>query len=121
MQWFVYRWNIEVTFEEMRAHLGFETQRQWSDLAISRTTPVLFGMFSIIVLMAVELSKSKVVTILNCAWYKKSDATFSDIIAFVRRHIWYARNYTKSSDRHESSYFQSSFLESILYIVCYAT
>jgi hypothetical protein len=120
LNWFVFRWNIEVTFEEMRAHLGFETQRQWSDLSITRTTPVLFGLFSMIVLMAAELSKSKAVKILNCAWYKKSDATFSDIIALVRRHIWYARNYIKSSDDHDSSYFQNDFLESILDILCYA-
>ncbi len=77
-------------------------------------------MFSVIVLMAVELSKSKVIKIMNSAWYHKPDAAFSDIIAFVRRHIWYARNYTKSSDDHDLSYFQNDFLESILDIVCYA-
>lgn len=118
--WFVLRWNIEVTFEEMRAHLGLETQRQWSDLAIARTTPVLFGLFSMIVLAAVELSKSREVMILNCAWYKKSNATFSDIIALVRRHIWYTRNYTNSSRGHESSNLHDDFLETILNIVCYA-
>jgi hypothetical protein len=105
---FVLRWNIEVTFEEMRAHLGLETQRQWSDLAIKRTTPVLFAMFSVIVLIAIELSKSKVLKIMDCAWYKKADATFSDIIAFVRRHIWYARNYTKSSDNLHFASFRLS-------------
>ena len=120
LNWFVLRWNIEITFEEMRAHLGMETQRQWSDLAIARTTPVLFAMFSMIVLMAVELSKSKTIKILSCAWYKKTDATFSDIIAFVRRHIWYFRNLTKSSHTHDSSYSQDNFLESILHVVCYA-
>jgi hypothetical protein len=41
---FVKRWPIEVTFEESRAHLGVETQRQWSDLAIERSTPCLFGL-----------------------------------------------------------------------------
>jgi len=120
LNWFVLRWNIEITFEEMCAHLGLETQRQWSDLAIARTTPVLFALFSMIVLMAVELSKSKTIKILTCAWYKKTDATFSDIIAFVRRHIWYFRNLTKSSQTHDSSYFQNNFLESILHVVCYA-
>jgi len=121
LHWFVLRWNIEITFEEMRAHLGLETQRQWSDLAIARTTPVLFALFSMVVLMAVELSKSKAIKIFTCAWYKKTDATFSDIIAFVRRHIWYARNLTKSSHAHDSSYFQNDLLESMLHIVCYAT
>ena len=43
VEWFVLRWQLEVTFEEARAHLGIETQRQWSDLAILRTTPALLG------------------------------------------------------------------------------
>ncbi len=41
--WFVMRWQLEVTFQEVRRHLGFETQRQWSQMAIRRTTPALFG------------------------------------------------------------------------------
>ena len=49
--WFVSRWSIETTFQESRAYLGVETQRQWSDLAIARTTPALFGMFSFIALL----------------------------------------------------------------------
>ena len=46
LEWFVLRWQLEVTFQEVRTHLGVETQRQWSDLAIPRTTPVLLGLFS---------------------------------------------------------------------------
>ena len=121
LKWFIRRWNIEVTFEELRAHLGFETQRQWSDLAIARTTPALFGMFSVVVLVALELLKSKTLTILTCAWYKKSDATFSDVIALVRRHIWHARNYTISSSEPHLIHFQDDLLETLLDIVCYAT
>ncbi len=120
LTWFILRWNIEVTFEELRAHLGFETQRQWSDFAIARTTPALFGMFSVVVLVALELLKSKTLTISTCAWYKKSAATFSDIIALVRRHIWHARNYTNSSPEADSTYFQDDLLEILLDIVCYA-
>ena len=58
LQWFLWRWQVEVSFQEVRAHLGVETQRQWSDLAIQRTTPVLLGLFSIITLLAHQLSKS---------------------------------------------------------------
>ena len=47
VQWFLLRWRIEVTFQEVRAHLGVETQRQWSDKAISRTTPLLLGLVSL--------------------------------------------------------------------------
>ena len=120
LTWFILRWNIEVTFEELRAHLGVETQRQWSDLAIARTTPALFGMFSIVVLMALEILKSKPMTILNCAWYKKTEPTFSDIIALVRRHIWFSRNYNNSSNAPDSTYFHDDFLNTLLDTVCYA-
>ena len=54
MEWFVLRWQLEVTpyqvrgrlFQEVRTHLGMETQREWSDLTIARTTPILLGLFS---------------------------------------------------------------------------
>ena len=52
LAWFVQRWQLEVTFEEARAHLGVETQRQWTDLAITRTTPALLGLFSLVTLLA---------------------------------------------------------------------
>lgn len=55
LEWFVRRWQIEVTFEEVRKHLGMETQRQWSDLAIVRTTPTLLGLFSLITMLATHL------------------------------------------------------------------
>ncbi len=97
INWFVLRWNIEVTFEESRAHLGIETQRQWSDKAIARTTPCLMALFSLTCLFAIEMLKNQRLPILSTAWYnKKSRATFSDILAFVRRSIW-AQNYFNDS------------------------
>jgi hypothetical protein len=120
LSWVILRWNIEVTFEELRAHLGVETQRQWSDLAIARTTPALFSMFSAVVLIGLELLKSKTLPVQTCAWYQKTDATFSDVIALVRRHIWHSRNYTNSLPEPESSYLKDDLLETLLDIVCYA-
>ena len=59
LAWFVQRWQLEVTFHAMRAHLGMETQRQWSAPAIARTTPALFGLFSLVTLLAhPELSRT---------------------------------------------------------------
>jgi len=55
LQWFVSRWRMETTFQEARTHLGLETQRQWSDLAILRTTPALLGLFSLITIWADRL------------------------------------------------------------------
>jgi len=120
LRWFILRWNIEVTFEELRAHLGVETQRQWSDLAIARTTPALFAMFSIIVLMAIEMLNNVTMPILHCAWYKKPEATFSDVIALVRRHIWSARYFENSSQNLDISYLRNDFLDVLLDQVCYA-
>jgi hypothetical protein len=76
------------SFEEVRAHLGVETQRQWSDKAILRTTPVLLGLFSIVTLWAHDLSKSRKLKPRTAAWYPKAVLTFSDAIAAVRREIW---------------------------------
>jgi DDE superfamily endonuclease len=88
LAWFVSRWQVEVTFEETRRHLGVETQRQWSDKAILRTTPALLALFSIVTLCAHELSKSRKLKPKTAAWYRKQVLTFSDAIAAVRYEIW---------------------------------
>jgi len=89
LAWFVSRWQVEVAFQETRRHLGVETQRQWSDKAILRTTPVLLGLFSIVTLWAHDLSKSRKLKPRTTAWYPKAVLTFSDAIAAVRREIWH--------------------------------
>ncbi len=88
LSWFVSRWQVEVTFEEVRAHLGVETQRQWADKAILRTTPVLLSLYSIIILWTQDLAKARKLKPRTAAWYQKSVPTFSDAIAAVRREIW---------------------------------
>jgi hypothetical protein len=88
LQWFVARWQLEVTFQEARAHLGLETQRQWSDRAIQRTTPALLGLFSLITLWAHDLDTDPLFQPRTAVWYLKPHRTFSDAIAAVRREIW---------------------------------
>ena len=90
LEWFVLRWQLEVTFQEVRTHLGVETQRQWSDLAIARTTPVLLGLFSWTTLAADSLQKRRPMARRTAAWYDKPSPTFVDAIALVRRHLWLA-------------------------------
>ena len=90
LQWFVLRWQLEVTFQEVRTHLGVETQRQWSDRAIARTTPILLGLFSWTTLAAHSLQKQHPMTQRTAAWYDKPSPTFVDAIALVRRHLWLA-------------------------------
>ena len=91
LRWFLQRWQIEVTFQETRAHLGVETQRQWWDLAIARTTPCLLGLFSIVTLLADRLNPTQRRCAATTAWYHKQRPTFSDTLAAVRRHIWKPR------------------------------
>ena len=88
--WYLRRWRIEVTFQEVRAHLGVETQRQWSDRAIARTTPLLLGLFSWVTLVAGLLQHDNCAPARSCAWYAKCEPTFIDAIALVRRHLWSA-------------------------------
>ena len=87
---FVFRWRIETTFQEAREHLGVETQRQWSDLAILRTTPALLGLYSLITVWAHGLMATPATAVRPhpATWYNKSQPTFSDAIAAVRRVLW---------------------------------
>lgn len=85
---FMRRWQMEPTFRHVREHLGVETQRQWSDKAIARTTPCLLGLFSLVTLLANALLTRHDLTIRTAAWYPKPLPTFSDAFALVRRTLW---------------------------------
>jgi hypothetical protein len=97
LHWFVMRWPIEVTFHEVRTHLGVETQRQWSDLAIVRTTPALLGLFSLVTIFAHQLLDEHPFPVRQAAWYAKALPTFSDTLAFVRQHLWPSTFFCRSS------------------------
>ncbi len=88
LKWFVLRWQVEVTFQEVRTHLGVETQRQWNDWAILRTTPALLGLFSLVTLRAHQLSQHGKMPVRQAAWYIKRLPTFSDALAVVRHDLW---------------------------------
>ena len=97
VEWFVLRWQLEVTFHEARAHLGVETQRQWSDRAIQRTTPALLGLFSLVTLLAHELLQGHALPARQAAWYTKPLPTFVDTLALVRRELWAVPVFSLSS------------------------
>src|SRR5262249_12632358 len=90
ISWFILRWQLEVTFHEVRTHLGVETQRQWSPRAILRTTPALMGLYSLVTLLAHEpmLSAPPLLALRPTAWYTKTTPTFGDAVALVRRRLW---------------------------------
>ncbi|HEV2460869.1 MAG TPA: hypothetical protein VGS80_21160, partial [Ktedonobacterales bacterium] len=90
LAWFVQRWQLEVTFHALRAYLGMETQRQWTPLAIARTTPALLGLFSLVTLLAHPAMTDHSLSLPHAAWYIKPLPTFADALALVRRRLWVA-------------------------------
>jgi hypothetical protein len=118
--WFVRRWQMEVTFEEARAHLGVETQRQWSDKAIARTTPCLPGLYSLVTLLASRLLDGQPLPARREAWYAKESATFSDTIAHVRRFLWSHQHFQMSKTEGDIIKVPRSLLERLTETLCYA-
>ena len=118
--WFVRRWSLEVTFRETRDHLGVETQRQWSDQAIARTTPCLLGLFSIVALLTTRLRKRTRLAVAGAAWYRKQRPTFADALAAVRREIWGAQGFSMSHSRPDSRKLSQRMGEGMIHALCHA-
>ena len=116
---FIKRWSIETTFEESRAHLGFETQRQWSDLAIERTTPCLLGLYSLVALLAHGLYLEGRLAVRKSAWYAKQQATFSDALAAVRQHLWEVEYFSTSMPDTEWVEIPRLYLQRLMQAACY--
>jgi len=119
LAWFVRRWQLEVTFEEVRRHLGVETQRQWSDQAIARTTPVLLGVFSLITLLA-HPHLTAPHTLPRTAWYAKSLPTFADALAIVRRCLWTPTDFPTSPTAPDLVLIPRAVLDRLTDALCYA-
>ena len=115
LEWVVMRWSVEVTFEEGRALLGLETQRQWSDQAMARTTPVLLGLFSLVTLLALQLSHDGHIPVPVTAWYHKAEPTFSDCLSLVRHHLWRARYLVHSTPEAECMQFPQAALDLLIH------
>ena len=120
LEWFVRRWQMEVTFEEARAHLGVETQRQWSAKAIARTTPCVLGLYSLVSLLAGRLLNEPWLPIRRAAWYSKQSATFSDTIALVRRCLWSHHHFQMSETEADMIKVPRLLLERLTETLCYA-
>jgi hypothetical protein len=120
LEWFVRRWRMEVTFEEARAHLGIETQRQWNDWAITRTTPALFGLYSLVALMAHGVFQTEGQLLRTAAWYAKVRPTFSDALAVIRSELWGACHFSMSAVTEEMVKIPRSLFERLTDTVCYA-
>jgi len=122
VEWFVLRWQVEVTFEEARRHLGVETQRQWSDKAIARTTPLLLGLFTWITLVAHAFhSSGQPIVARRSAWYAKPAPTFSDALALVRWQLWLSLpTFPTSGTAPDLMKISRPFFASLVETLCYA-
>ena len=120
LRWFVRRWSIEVTFAEVRRHLGVETQRQSSEPAIDRTTPVLLGLFSLITLWANNHYTTHASTVRIASWYRKSLPTFSDALATIRRQLWTRGNFQASRQGLDPTKISAATLNTLIDMACYA-
>jgi len=120
LKWFMMRWQVEVTFHEVRTHLGVETQRQWSDLAITRTTPGLLGLFSLVTLLANRSVTQGKLPIRKTAWYSKPLPTFSDALAVVRHQLWLVMTFHTSPSNTDMEKVPRSLLTRFTEALCYA-
>jgi len=120
VSWFVLRWQLETTFQAVRTHLGVETQRQWNELAIARTTPALFGLFSLVALLAHQQAAIAPLSVRQAAWYTKAHPTFADALAAVRRQLWMAIYSCTSEAEHDIQKLQHHVLEQLAETLCYA-
>jgi hypothetical protein len=121
VKWFVMRWRLEVTFQEVRTHLGVETQRQWSDWAIARSTPALLGLFSLVTLLAHRSTRRGKLPIRQTAWYDKPLPTFSDALAIVRYQLWHAMIFHPSVSEVDMQKVPRVLLMRFTDALCYAT
>jgi hypothetical protein len=122
LRWFMSRWQVEVTFEETRAHLGIETQRQWSDKAIARTTPALLALYSLVTLIAHDRlhTQPEPVPVRTAAWYVKPQPTFSDTLAWVRRWLWSAPYFSTSPPTTDTIKTPRQLFDRLTEALCYA-
>ncbi len=119
VKWFVLRWQLEVTFREVRVHLGVETQRQWADLAIARTTPALLGLFSLVTVLAQQRTQHKKLPMRQTAWYIKQRPTFSDALAVVRHSLWCHVDLSLSHNKVDTEKLSPKLLERFTEALCY--
>lgn len=119
---FMRRWPMEVTFQEVRTHLGMDGQRQWNERAIARTTPSLLGLFSIVTLVADRIQRRQKTTrpLLWAAWYKKELPTFSDALGWVRCQLWRDENFWTSIQRSYDTKITAPIFRHMEDLICTA-
>lgn len=93
------RWSIEVTFHESKQHLGLATPRNRKDKSVLRTAPCLLGLYSVVSILFHRHAGGKTPKPYSFPWHSKSQITFSDALAGVRRLLWEQTVFSES-DQH---------------------
>lgn len=119
IEFFVGRWPIETTFQEINQHLGLETVHTWSDISINRTAPSIIASYSLACLIVNEsVAKEGVkITPETTAWYEKETVTFSDVMAYLKLLIL-NKKYFPQSGKNQGE--EKIDIESLIYLVACA-
>jgi hypothetical protein len=120
LAWFVLRWRLEVTWQEARAHLGMGTQRQWNGSAMARATPALLGLFSLVTLLAGQLTHEHALPVRQAVWYRKPLPTFADAVAIVRRPLWTSTHFDTLPAKTDMVGIPGALLNRLTETLCYA-
>jgi hypothetical protein len=116
----VRRWQVEVTFQEVRRNLGGETQRPWTEQAMARTTPCLLAVFSMVTLLADRLARQGTWPLPQDAWYSKARPTLADALAAVRQYYWRQMGFRVSNSREQVAKLPPVLQECLIYALCRA-
>ncbi|WP_349602970.1 IS701 family transposase [Azospirillum argentinense] len=119
LEWFNRRWAMETTYQESRAHLGIETQRQWADAAVFRTAPLLFGLYSLVTLYVHQNPGRLALSPRRAIWYPKPAPTFADALARLRRHLWFEQA-SMSVDTGDMLRTPPPLLQRLVDVACHA-
>jgi uncharacterized protein YerC len=107
------RWSIETTFQECRAYLKLESTKGYSQQTVLRFTPCLFGLYTLVVLLYLQLPRPST-TLSAVFWRGKSTVTFSDMMTCVRRALWEQWGFHTQADPQEFSKLSPSLQDTIL-------
>lgn len=117
---FTCRWSIETTFQEMRAHLGFETTRGWARKTVLRVGPCLLGLFSVVCLIYHEHLRRHPLRLGHRPGYHKAEPSFSDAIATVRQLFWEKTLFAQPHFRKAVQKVAPSLKQFLLDVLCQA-
>ncbi|MGF9764857.1 hypothetical protein AAII07_58305 [Microvirga sp. 0TCS3.31] len=120
IRWFILRWQVEVTFQEVCTHLGAATQRQWSGHAVAGCMPCVFGLFLIVTLLAGQLHHLTCTAVLTESWYRKSHPMFTDAPTAVRRQILRETGLLTSQRRHRTPKPSQALQRCLVYALFHA-